>query len=576
MLISVGSLSAQNADQTFDRLSVAYVNQAMALSPVGATQTGDHRFDSMLDEVSESSRNYRLAFYERFLKLVDSIAGEELSRDRQVDAALLKNRLKSGIWRLTVLKEWEWNPLVYTRLTGGAVYSLMARDFAPLIQRLNHVADRLELMSSLFPQIRRTLKAEKVPRIHAETAVKQNRGVLNLLDNMVLPVAHQLNDKDQKRLNAAVKAARKAVEVHQQWLEKRLLPAANGNFRIGAELFDRKLAYALQTPLDRQQVRERAESEYRRVREEMFEVAKRIYLKQFPFTEFPEQTSEPYQQAITRAALEITYLDLPDRDGIVKVAGDQVQEAIQFVREKKIVTVPDAPLEIILMPEFRRGVSVAYCDSPGALDKGQKTYYAVSPLPEDWNETQVMSFLREYNLWSMHDLTMHEAVPGHFLQLAHSNQYPSVIRALLSSGPFIEGWAVYSERVMVNQGYLGGDDRLRLINLKWYLRGIVNAMIDQMIHVDGMTEQEAMGLMIEGAFQEEREAAGKWIRAQLTSAQLSTYFVGTLEHWDLRNTVEKQRGDEFNLQNYHDQLLSYGSPPVRFVRALMLNEPIPE
>jgi uncharacterized protein (DUF885 family) len=187
-----------------------------------------------------------------------------------------------------------------------------------------------------------------------------------------------------------------------------------------------------------------------------------------------------------------------------------------------------------------------------------------------------MSFLREYNIWSMHDLTMHEAVPGHFLQLAHSNQYPSVIRALLSSGPFIEGWAVYSERVMVNQGYLDGDDRLRLINLKWYLRGIVNAMIDQMIHVDGMTEEEAMRLMIEGAFQEEREAAGKWIRAQLTSAQLSTYFVGTLEHWDLRNTVEKQRGDEFNLQEYHDQLLSYGSPPVRFVRALMLNEPIPE
>jgi len=230
---------------------------------------------------------------------------------------------------------------------------------------------------------------------------------------------------------------------------------------------------------------------------------------------------------------------------------------------------------VIIMPEFQRGVSVAYCDSPGALDVGQKTFYAVSPLPEDWTEEQVVSFLREYNLRSMQALTIHEAMPGHYLQLALSNRYRSTLRALLASGTFIEGWAVYAERLMVEQGYLEGDPLMRLINLKWYLRGITNALMDQAMHCEGMTEDEAMRLMIEGGFQEEREAAGKWVRAQLTSAQLSTYFVGFQEHLELRNEMEAKAGADFDLKVYHDTLLSFGSPPVQFVRALLLDLPIP-
>jgi len=188
----------------------------------------------------------------------------------------------------------------------------------------------------------------------------------------------------------------------------------------------------------------------------------------------------------------------------------------------------------------------------------------------------VRSFLREYNLYSIQDLTIHEGVPGHYLQLALSNRYPSTLRSVLWSGPFVEGWAVYAERVMVDEGYLDNDPLMRLINLKWYLRAVTNAIIDSAIHVDGMTYDEAMTLMIEGGFQEEREAHGKWVRAQLTSAQLSTYFVGYQEHADMREAVEAAWGAEFTLRRYHDQALSYGSPPVRYVRALMLNEPIPE
>jgi uncharacterized protein (DUF885 family) len=219
---------------------------------------------------------------------------------------------------------------------------------------------------------------------------------------------------------------------------------------------------------------------------------------------------------------------------------------------------------------------VAYLDPPGALDEGQSAFYAVAPLPEDWNDEQVRSFLREYNEYSIQDLTLHEGVPGHYLQLALSNRYPSALRSVLWSGTFVEGWAVYAERMMIDEGYLDHDPLMRLINLKWYLRSVTNAIIDSAIHVEGMTEEQAMKLMIEGSFQEEREAVGKWRRAQLTSAQLSTYFVGYQEHIEMRKAVERAWDDDFTLRRYHDAVLSYGSPPVKYVRALVLEEAIPD
>jgi uncharacterized protein (DUF885 family) len=235
---------------------------------------------------------------------------------------------------------------------------------------------------------------------------------------------------------------------------------------------------------------------------------------------------------------------------------------------------PDTPVRIIPMPEFQRGVALAYCDPPGPLDKDMPTFYAVSPIPDEWTDTQVTSFLREYNTRSIHELTIHEAMPGHYLQLAHANTYPSTLRAVLYSVPFVEGWAVYAEKMMANAGYLGGDPLYKLINLKWDLRVIGNALIDQAIQVDGMTREQAMDLMTRQTFQEEREAAGKWVRAQLTSAQLPTYFVGYQEHMDLRREAERREGASFDLKRYNDAVLSFGSPPVRYVRELLFDEPI--
>ncbi len=384
-----------------------------------------------------------------------------------------------------------------------------------------------------------------------------------------------MSSDSRARLEAAIETARAAIDEHQAWLEEELLPRANGDFRIGAELYDRKLAFALNSSLSRREIRTLAEREYELVRNEMYEIAKQVYAGMHPYTTFPDDPDEAYKQAIIRAALEKAYHKLPQRDALVDIARQYLQQASDFVVEKNIVTMPAEPVEIIVMPEFQRGVALAYLSPPGPLDRDQKAFYAVAPMPADWTDAQVESFLREYNLYSIQNLTIHEAVPGHYLQFALSNRHPSALRSALWSGTFVEGWAVYAERVMIDAGYLDDDPLMRLINRKWYLRAITNAIIDSAIHVDGMTQDEAMKLMIEGGFQEEREAAGKWVRAQLSSAQLSTYFVGYQDHKALRAAVEAAWGGEFTLRRYHDQLLSYGSPPVRFVRALVLNEPIP-
>jgi uncharacterized protein (DUF885 family) len=561
-------------DQAFDKLAEDFMNEFPALNPVGATALGDHRFDRRLNQVSPEARAGKRKFYRSYLKRLEEIDRGQLSRPNQVDYALLEYELEGDVWSLDVLQEWAWNPLVYTRLSGSAIYNLMARDFAPLRERLQRVTERLEQFPRLFPQVRATLEPDRVPEIHAETAIKQNRGVLSILDNLVQPNLTALPEEQRSRLERAMTKARTVVEEHQQWLEEELLPNARGNFRLGPELYEQKLAFTLKTPMTRAEIRTRAEQEMTRVRDEMYEISQQVYRKQHPYTQLPARPSAAYKQALIRAALAMAYQDTPPADRVVACAQDALAQATTFVREKDLVTLPPDPVEIIIMPEFKRGVSLAYCDSPGPLDVGLKTFYAVAPLPEDWTDGQIRSFLREYNVRSIHDLTMHEAVPGHYLQLAHSNRYPGKLRAVLASGVFIEGWAIYSERMMVDAGYLNRDPLMRLINLKWYLRGIANALMDQAIHTGDMTRDEAMKLMMEDTFQEEREAAAKWVRAQLTSAQLSTYFVGTLQHFDLRRDVERAWGDDFDLKTYHDKVLSFGSPPVQMVRALILDEPI--
>jgi len=561
-------------DQVFEALAKRYLDEFPRLSPVDATALGDHRFDDRVDDVSVEGWQAQREFSERYLAALQSIDRGQLSRANQVDALLLAHELEYQRWKLATLEDWRWNPLIYTRLAGDALYSLIARDFAPEAQRLQNLGKRLDELPRLLQQERESLDPARVPRVHAETAVKQNAGLVSLLEGEITQRIATLPAADQEVLRAGVARARSAISQHQIWLEKRLVPEAKGDFRLGEKLYDEKLAYALFSPLTRQEIRARAEAELAATRAAMYDVARQVLKGRRGAPPLPEKPNAAQQQRAIRAALELANGERPARAGVLDAARAALTDTTRFVREKDLVSLPDEPLEIVEMPAFKQGVALAYCDSPGALDAGQKTIYAVSPIPASWTRAQSESFLREYNSRSIRNLTVHEAMPGHYLQLAHANQYPSTLRAVLGSGPFIEGWAVYAERLMVDAGYGDGDPLMRLVQLKWYLRTIVNALLDQAVHVDGMSRAAAMKLMTETGFQEEREAAGKWTRAQLTSAQLPVYFVGAQEHFALRAEAQQRGGAAFDPKEYHDRLLSFGSPPVRFARQLLFDLPV--
>ncbi|WP_454260046.1 DUF885 domain-containing protein [Pseudoxanthomonas mexicana] len=562
------------ADAAFADLSKRALEGWLQLSPVSATQIGEHKYDGELDDLSAAGRQKGLAFSKKILAELDATDTAALSRENQVDAAILRNQLQYDIWTAETLQSWAWDPQVYNNVAGGAIYGLMAREFAPLPERLKSATARMQKIPTLLAQARENLDPARVPKVHAETVAKQNAGILSIVDTFITPNLKDLPEADRAQAEAAIDGLKKAVAEHQAWLDKTLVPNAKGDFRIGQTLYDQKLQFALLSSLSRADIKQRAEGELKRVREEMYGIARTVLKDKPGAPALPETPTADEQQKAIEAALELAYAERPARDKVVLDAEAALAQATEFVRKHDLVTLPDAPVEIIEMPEFQRGVAVAYCDSPGPLDKHLKTFYAVSPIPDEWDQKQVDSFLREYNSRMIHLLSIHEGTPGHYLEGWHSAKFPSTLRAVLRSGMFAEGWAVYTEKMMADAGYLDNDPLFRLVQMKFYLRTIANAILDQGVQVDGWTREQAMDLMVRQTFQQEREAAGKWTRAQLTSAQLPTYFVGVQEHFDMRKAAEAKLGAQFNLKAYHDQVLSYGAPPVRFVRQLMLDEPI--
>ncbi|MEJ0025664.1 MAG: DUF885 domain-containing protein [Rhizomicrobium sp.] len=566
--------SAGSADAAFQSVAKRWLEAYLSLQPIGATQTGDHRFDSEIDDMGVQGRMARSKAWHALLDDLGAVDRARLSRDDQVDAAILESQLRYAIWDDEVFQSWAWDPQVYSGLAGNALYGLMAREFAPLPVRMRAAVARMEKLPRLFEQMRESLVPARVPPVHAQIVAKQNGGISDLVDSMVLVNAPVLSADEQKRLAAAADALKTAVAEHQKWLDTVLVPNAKGDFRIGAKLFDEKLAFTLNSPMSRKEIRERAEDAVKETRGKMYAVSLLALERHGKAVAIPNVVTPQHEQETIEAALALAYADKPARDKVVETSKAALERATAHVRDKDLITLPTAPVEVVIMPEFARGVAVAYCDSPGPLDKGMKTYFDVSPIPDDWTAEQADSFLREYNSLGIQDIAVHEAMPGHYVQLWHANACPSVLRAVLSSGSFVEGWAVYAEGMMVEKGFLGDDPLYQLIQLKVLLRTITNSILDQALHVDGISREDAMTLMTVTAFQQEREAAGKWIRASLSSTQLSTYFVGVSEHNAVRAEATRRAGAAFDLKRYHDRVLSYGSAPMRYVRALMFGEAI--
>ena len=561
--------AATNEDARFTAFGERIVDEFLKLDPVSATQLGDHRYDALLPDVSAKGRAARRAFAEQALAQLAKFDAHKLSREHQVDAILLRDQLNYIIFSVDRLQDWAWDPLTYS--AGNAFFTLTSREFAPLPVRLRSAIGRMEALPTFLQQARESLNPARVPLIHAQTAAKQNPGLNDLIDGIVAQKS-ALPAADQTRLVKAAATAKAAVADYQEWLDKQLVPNAKGNERLGAALYDEKLRLALNSPLSRQEIRARAETEIRDLRSKMYVVAAGMLKGQAGAPSAPASPTPEQQQAVIEAGLAIVAADVPPKDQMIPFAQQALGKAISFAKAKKIVSFPTASFNVIEMPEYARGFSAAYADMPGPLEKDQRGFFDVMPIPTDWTAEQSASFLREYNKWTLHELALHEGVPGHLLQLAHSNQYKSRLRAFLQSGSMIEGWACYGQDVMADAGFLNRDPRYLLAHYKFQMRVPVNAILDQDFHVNGLTRDQAIQMMTKTAFQEEREAAGKWVRMQLSSAQLPTYFVGYSEWWDFRKAAEKRPG--FNLEKFHDAALSHGSPPVRFIRELTFGEPI--
>ena len=549
------------ADLAFTALAGDYLDDRAERHPQLATELGDHRHDARLPDISAAASADERRAMDGFAARLAAIDVAALSAEHQVDARMMANSVALRIFEIDELRERTWNPLAAN--PGRAIHALLQRDFAPLPERLASLAGRLGGVPALLATARGRLGP--MPRVHLETAIGQFSGTISVVSTEV-DAALEAAPGCRRPIESVRPAALEALVEHRAWLSARLDEGEDSfaDPRIGPERFARKLSLTLDAEADAGAILARAHADLDRVSEEMNALAAELA--------GPGQAAGG--GALARRVLDRLAGDVADDATILEFCRRALAAQTGFVNEAQLVSTHDDPVEVIEMPEISRGVAVAYCDSPGPLEPAlMPTFVAVSPAPADWPPQRVDSFYREYNRHMVQDLMVHEAMPGHYLQGQHSRRFDgsaTALRAALRSGSFVEGWAVYAEQLLADHGYPGdGDPRaVRMQQLKMQLRMIINAILDARVHGHAITEAEAMSLMTGRGHQEEGEAAGKWRRALLTSAQLSTYYVGYTEVADLAAGLRAAAPHQSERER-HDSMLAHGSPPVRHLRTLL-------
>jgi len=565
------------------------------LNPTYATAMGEHAHDARWPDMTAEGRAAQLAFIDRWLAELRAL--DTLGEDDAIDRDLLIGELEAARFNETVLREDAWNPLEWVYLVGNGLFTLTAREFAPLADRLASVAGRLEGVPALLDAARETLVGHgnrPVGRFQTEAALRQLPGIGEQIDEAIAAAREAANDAAVEsvtpRLLTAAAVARAAVAGFETHLRDNVLPASDGEGRLGRELFTAKMCHTMRSEtLTPERILAEAEREYVAVRLELVRIATSLWPTWCPGRPAPDDDG-----SLVRGVLDAVAAEHPRADELLDFCRAENARIEAFCRDRDLVGLADEPLEIQWTPVFLRAFGGAMLTSPGPLDKGQKAFFAITPMPDDWTDEQRESNLREDNNRMLRLLTIHEAVPGHYLQGVYANRCPSLVRAIFSSGLFAEGWAVYVTQVMMDVGYGADDPALLLTHWKFYLRSITNAIIDARIHCDGMTGEEAIALMVDGGFQEEAEARAKFDRARLSSTQLSTYFAGSMEMWEIEREVRRRaaiavgepRGAAavpepavvggfgetpgFNYRRHLESVLAHGAPPTSLLRRILL------
>jgi uncharacterized protein (DUF885 family) len=588
---------------TFATMVDRFLAEYFALHPLQATDAGMHAHDHEWPDLTEAGRQARLAFYRHWISDLTAIPEADLDRDARIDRDLLVEELGGRVFAEERLDEPAWDAMAWVYLLGDGIFPLLAREFAPLPDRLASVTARLDGVPGVVDAAIATLvgrEGRPVSRLHAETALTQLAGVAELGSDAVAAAEAEVADPAVAALlpglRTAADRAAAAIERLTDHIRDRVLLTAEGEGRLGPELFAEKLRWALaDASLSPDAVLAAAARDVAAVRAEMVRLSEGLWATWRPDDPIPTAATEGSQEAadqrLVRGVLDAIAAMHRDGDTLLDHCRAEVERIQAFCRDREVIELPSEPLDIRWTPTFLRAFGGAMLIPPGPLDRGQRSFFAITPIPEDWTAEQAESWLREENDRALRVVTIHEAIPGHYLQLAYSNRCPSLVRAIFQSGVFAEGWAVYVTQVMMDLGYGSEDPALMLAHWKYYLRAAINAIIDGRIHTAGMTEDEAVALMVDGGFQEEAEARNKYKRARLSSTQLSTYFVGSMQLWAIELETRRRRAAEqgadptdiqagdvpgglgetpgFVYREHLEAVLAHGTPPIPILRRIL-------
>jgi uncharacterized protein (DUF885 family) len=560
------AFAGQTEDDRLDSFFKNYLEEHFRQQPLQATSLGDHRFDNQLDDISQKAREGWLAFARQTLhELPKQVDYKKLSRNGQIDFEIFRHNLQTEIWETKNLHPFEEDPRTYGNYISDAVYLLLTQSTLPKETNIANCIARMAQIPRIVAAAETTLTHPPKPVL--QTAILQNRGAIDFYEKDIFQFAGDTPQLDKLKAAAAPVAA--LLKDYQKFLEGPLMARATGNWRLGRAKFDKKFELETDAGITAEQNLADARTEFTRVRRDMYDIARQLWCQYAPQEPLPPDDAQGERETIIKVIGAVNQEHGKPED-LVADARATVERIKDFIRKKNYVQLPAPDLcQVIEMPEFRRGNSLAYLDNAPPLDPDAGSYYAVSPPPADWDAKRVKSFLEEYNRYMLQILTIHEAYPGHYVQLARAARAGSLIRRVYQSGVYVEGWAVYGEMTMLNEGYGDGDLRLRLMQLKFYLRAVANAILDYNMHCAQMTDDQALKFLTEDAFQSEGEAALKLIRARQSSVQLSTYFVGRMAHCRLRQRIERQMGGAFSLARYHNAVIAPGSVPAKYLPELV-------
>lgn len=563
----IDTTEIKDQNMEFEQYAANFVDHLWKTYPSWASGEGMHAYDSVLTINNNEKRKEVRAFIDSNQRALKAIDIKGLSELNQIDFYLIRDYLEKDKFFLDEMKGGQWNPSQYN--LGGQLFSVLSYQGHSLEKRLTDISYKLDRVPDYYAFAKKNIT--KPTLVHTNLAISQIAGSVTIFDKSIRDsvVKSNLTAEQKQLIDTKLTNAVAAINDYTAWLANELKPQVESgersrDFRLGDTLYEQKFKYNMGSSFSAKEIYQKAIERKLELHQKMYEVSERLWPKYFGETTFPEYREEAIMKMIDTLSYVHTH-----RDSFITTIRSQIPELVEFINEKDLLTLdPEKPLTVRATPEYMRGVAGASISAPGPYDANAETYYNVTPL-DHYSEEEAESYLREYNQYLLQILNIHEAIPGHYTQLVYSNKSPSLIKSILGNGAMIEGWAVYTELMMLENGYGNNSDELWLMYYKWNLRTVCNTILDYSVHVLGMNEEEAITLLTKEAFQQQAEAEGKWRRVQLSSVQLCSYFTGFYEIVDLREELKRTKGEEFDLKAFHEEFLSYGSAPVKYIRLLM-------